>query len=632
MFNDNRKKNHGLVDLRSANVVKKAATSAPKHDDFLSTPHGPEHRKITRRPIKKRSSFLLFLIVLLLVLAGASIASFFIFDQGKGDQSLRLTLAAAKSVSSGEEVTLEIGYENLDTIALQKMQVVVEYPKGFYFNSASQEPVNQESNIWNLPDLGVGQKGTLSINGQLIGKVEENKEFKMTFQYRPSNFNSDFSETLAKAIKISQTLFPVNLTAPEKIEEGQTVNFKGDFKNEAKQDLNNLFWSFDLGEAFMPLSLTPTTSINYQWSLPALPPGEKKDILVEGKINSAVANPLPWYFKIWQKVDFKGNQQERILYEQSGQVEVVAPVLKVGLELSSPDKKINWGDEVDLKLTYENIGKIDVKEAVLKLALNQYIDWPRYKNQTNATIDGNTLIWLSKSGNATVGLSNIPVGTKGELLITVPFVLEPKDLMDYSPDEAKLEATASAMIKYNDQELNFNSEKLLLPLISAARLQAEARYYLDSTPLSGASTKVGSGPLPPVVGQETKYRIYWKLFTGSSGLSNVAVKASLPSYINFVGGADNPTLGTPLKFDSATREVSWEINEAAPNTGLMASFDVSVKPSTDQVNQLLILSNPAMLNAQEKDSNNFISKTTNLLTSDLTADLQAKGKGRVMVK
>lgn len=638
----------GLVDLRkpgSSSAPALARPQAPvkktlptrfaeaeaRRADFLASGPSVDWHRPKKKPAKKSGSWLPWIIVLLLILAAAAMASFFIFNKGAGGKSLRLTLAVTEAAAAGEEVALEIGYTNLDKVALTGLRAVVEYPEGFYFNTSSAKPSNQEENIWDLPELGVGKKETLRIYGQLFGKTGEDKEFTVIFRYNPSNFNSDFRETLTQKVKINDELLVINLTAPEKLEDGQTLEFKGSLENEDKNPYTDLRWSFDLGEAFSPLTLTPSTTINYQWQLAELAEAQKKELLVSGKVDSTKANPFPWYFKVWQTVKHNDQDQDRIIYQQSGNLEILAPQIKVGLacpacgELANPEQKINWGETIDLKITYENLGKLEAKQAVLKLAFNQYIDWAKFNNSTNATRDGNTLIWLSTSGQNTAKLAVLAPGDKGELLVSVPLVNEPANLTELSPEELMINAAASAQIRFNNADKVFTSDKLELTVVSQARLQTEARYYLD------AQTKVGSGPLPPKIGQETKYRIYWKLFTGSKGLTNVKVKTSLPAYINFAGEADKPTLGAVLNFDTATRELTWEIADVGPNTPLMASFDLSVTPAENQVNQLLILTNPASLNATEKQTNAIVSKTANLLTSDLTGDPVAQGKGRVVI-
>lgn len=617
------KKDQEVVDLRKSAGIRKR----PK-EEFLS-PAAKIHSTFSKKPAKRKSSaLLLFLIILLVLLVAAAAASFFIFNKsGISGNSLKLTLSAPKTAVSGKEITLEVGYQNLDKVPLKKLELVLNYPDSFFFNSATQDPYNKENNIWSLADLPVGGSGNLKIKGQLVGKIDEEKEFSVVFRYQPANFNSDFRENLTSKVNIKDVLLDVAVMAPEKIESGQPAELKVNYENKSDADFSNLYLAFDLGEAFAPLGVASSTAA-YQWQLEKLAVGEKGEITVSGKIDPIKSNPFFWDFRIWQVVEQNGEKQQRVLYQQNGQIELMAPDLAVKLELDSPEQKINWGETVNYKISYKNNGQLDVKEVVLRMAFNTAIDWAKYQNATSATIDekNNTLIWLSKSSEAAKGLALLPIGAEGELKVSVP-LKQPGAELDYlSPEELIIDAVASLTVKFHEEQKVFASEHLISAVASQPKLNAEARYYLD------AKTMVGSGPLPPKIGEETKYRIYWKLFTGSNGLTKVAVKTTLPNYINFVGPAGDPTLGAPLKFNNSSRQVIWEIEAAGPNSNLMAVFDVAVTPVESQVNQLFILTNSATVTAQEKETQNLVSKTSGLLTSDLVTDPVAKGKGRVMVK
>ena len=614
----------GIVDLRKKFPVQKSAPAKAVGSSF-SRPKARSGFSATRpRPVKRGGGLLTFLIILLVLLVAAALASFFLFDSAKTGHSLKMTLTAPKSISSGEEVALEITYENLDKIALEKMEVVVQYPGGFYYNSSSLEPYNQEQNQWQLADLAVGQSGTLSVKGQLVGKIKEEKEFTVVFHYVPANFNSDFRETISKKIKISDALLDVALEAPAKIEDGQEIGFKVGYQNKQAEAMSEVYFAFELAEGFSATYLSPTTT-DYLWLVPEIAANQESSFEVRGLADSSLVNPFPWSFRVWQMSGPAGSSKERILYQQSGEIEILAPQLEVKVELVKADRKLNWGEEADFKISYKNSGQLDVKEAVLRLALNGLIDWSRYNNLTGATRDNNTLIWLSKSSSAAAGLSALPVGKEGELVVTVPLISEPDDLSQLSAEELMVEAQASISVRFNEADKVFTSEVLSEPVASEARLQTEARHYLDS------STQVGSGPLPPEIGQQTDYRIYWKVFTGSKALSDLKIKTSLPAYISWIGEADSPTLGSSLAFDESSRQVTWEIAEVSGNTQLLASFDLSVIPTDSQVNQLLILTNPTSFTAEVMETKTLVSKTADLLTSDLIGDPVAQGKGRVKV-
>ncbi|MCX6785892.1 MAG: hypothetical protein NTZ18_03530 [Candidatus Komeilibacteria bacterium] len=610
--NFNASKNGETVDLRAA-LEKRGRI----HSNFAVKKSAP-----------KSKGLLIFLIILLVLLVAAALAGFFIFNKGNfGGHSLKLSLAAPQAAVSGKEITLAIGYQNLDKVPLGELELVVNYPDGFFFNSASAEPYNQDKNLWRFNDLPVGSSGHLEIKGQLVGKIDATKDWSVVFHYRPANFNSDFSENLTAQTKISDVLLEAAVEAPAKLQDGDLAEFKVSYANKSNEDFSDLHFGFDFGEGFTAVGVTPSTT-NYRWQMDKLAVDQKGEILVSGNIDQTKNNPFPWNFRIWQLVDTAGQKQERVIYQQDGKIEILAPAVDVKLELVDPNQKINWGETVNYKISYKNNGQLDIKEAVLSLVLNNAIDWPKYQNASGATVDekNNTLTWLSKSGEAAKGLSLIPAGSEGQLQVSVPLKPPSAGLAQLSAEELIVDAVASLAVKFNGVDKTFTSDHLISSVTSQPSFTAEARYYLD------AAAKVGSGPIPPVIGQETKYRIYWKLFTGSKGLSKVTVKTTLPSYITFAGPAGDPTLGSPLKFSESSRQLVWEIANAGPNSNIMAVFDVAVKPAETQVNQLLILTNATVLAAQEKDSNNLISKTASLLTSDLTSDPVAHGKGRVTVK
>ncbi|MBU1131349.1 hypothetical protein KJ840_04405 [Patescibacteria group bacterium] len=587
------------------------------------------YQQIHRRSMKKKLSFLSFLIILLFLLVTAAIAGFFIFyDKGPTGKSLKLALAAPKEAVAGEDFTLALAYENLDKVSLGQMEVVIEYPENFYFTKSNKKPINEENNVWRLAPLPPGATDIIEVSGYLIGEVKENKDFKVIFHYRPENFSSDFQEDISKKVTIKDSLLKVTASAPEIIEDGAEAEFKVKYKNNSTEVLENLFFNFDLGEAFA-VSETDSETAGAAWEIEELKAGEEQEQIIKGTIDSTLANPLEWYFTAGLITnDMESEEAVRYLYKTAGQIKIEAPKVDIILSLADEEQEVGWGEAAGYKIEIVNSGEIEINQAVLKLTfLNDFVDWENFDNQSNAQLDAetNSLVWLSTSGGWTDQLAKIKPGDKLEVNLNIPLQNEPEDLINYSPEELALEAIAALSFKSQEKHKVFSAENLVLPIISSAKLITEAKYYLDQ------QTKVGSGPLPPVIGETTSYRIYWKLFSGSHGLSDVKIKTTLPPYI--IGQEDSAevTMGSPLEFDGSTKEVIWLIDDLSPNSQVMASFEVAATPDASQVNQLLILTNPTILEATEQQSNNSISQTSNLLTSDLIYDPVAQGNGRVVV-
>ncbi|PIT90734.1 MAG: hypothetical protein COU22_00505, partial [Candidatus Komeilibacteria bacterium CG10_big_fil_rev_8_21_14_0_10_41_13] len=570
-----------VVDLR------KKVSSGPASGQLKAGSLKRKPASTNFRPKKSSGSpkALKFLIFILIILVAATVASFLLFGGGSlSSNSLKLGFSAPKAIASGEEVLLEIDYENLDKVGLTNLELVIQYPDGFFYNSASYQPANQDHNVWHLPFLAAGQSGSLQINGQLVGEIKSDKEFVIVFHYQPENINSNFNETLTKKIKIEDALLEVETEVPTEIRDGDTVELKARYKNNQKIDMLGLYFAFDFGEAFI-LDASSTQIVKEVKELKA---GESGELIIRGKIDSTKADPLPWLFKVWQWADLgQAKLQERILYHQDGQIDVLAPSLTVNLERTAT-AELNWGDPVDYRIAYENTGELEINQAVLKLQFNDLIDWPGFNNEAGATLDHNTLVWLSTSSEQTKFLEKIKPGDKGEFIVSVPLTKQPEDLLQRSPEELMISAQTMMSVRFNGQNKDFISEGLVIPVASQARITAEARYNLDQ------KTAVGQGPVPPQIGRTTTYRIYWKIFPGSKSLSQVRLKTTLPDYVEWQEVKDQPASGS-LTFDSSTRQVVWQLDQLSKYTNLLASFDLSVTPSDSQINQLLILTNPTSL-------------------------------------
>lgn len=613
----------GRVGALGAKSVLRSASVAPRPVQKSGARNFSGGRGAFSARSRKSSGLLVFLSILLVLLIAAAVAGFFVFNAGGGKDSLKISLKGPKEHVAGQELTLEIAYENLDKVPLEKMQLVAEYPEGFYFTSSSEEPANPEHTVWRLKDLAAGQSNKISLTGTLYGEKDSNPSFNFIINYQPVNFNSNFKSNLAKEVKIIDVLYPLELEAPEKINNGDEAELKLVFKNNSDSEIKDVFLGFELGQGFYLSGITPSTT-DYLWPLASLQPKAEAAFSLKGKIDPDVANPMPWRFRLWQEVMVNSIKEQRYFYQRNGSIEVVRPEAKIDLVMVTEPSAVSWGKNIQFKITYQNIGKIDLEKPVISLALGDLIDWGAYQPPDNIRVENKTVYWLPNGKNDF--LQAVKPEATGNLEVSLPIIGEPADALSLSPEELMLKAKAKIALKFNNQEVNFESGELTVPLKAEAGLTAEARYYLD------AKTAVGQGPLPPVVGKETTYRIYWKAFSGSSALTNVKVKATLPVYINWRGQSDKPTFGADLVFDEAKREVSWQISDLPAYSQAIVSFNVMVNPDASQVNQLLILANPTLLTASEKDSGGNLSKTSNLLTSDLPSDPAAQGKGRVQVK
>ena len=99
-------------------------------------------------------------------------------------------------------------------------------------------------------------------------------------------------------------------------------------------------------------------------------------------------------------------------------------------------------------------------------------------------------------------------------------------------------------------------------------------------------------------------------------------------------GRTNVTDGEPVQYDPITRTVIWQNDfvEATPGnrcpcTGI--GFEVGIMPTSNDVGKVLNLVDNLKITATDYYTNEVIEKTATIITTDLTNDSQAQGKGEV---
>ena len=149
-----------------------------------------------------------------------------------------------------------------------------------------------------------------------------------------------------------------------------------------------------------------------------------------------------------------------------------------------------------------------------------------------------------------------------------------------------------------------------------------ARYYDD------AGEMVGSGPLPPVVGETTSYQIIWDLKSLTADLRNVLVKTTLPPGVEW--GQGLVVDDQDLIFNDTTRQVVWRVSDLKKQENNLAKFNVLITPDESQIGKIITLNNTVTLVAEDVYSQGKINLNNNYLTTELEGDEMAVGNEKVI--
>lgn len=134
----------------------------------------------------------------------------------------------------GEQVfNFSLDYLNQADIAFDDMELIIEYPDGFVFESATPEPI-EEDNVWLLGHLMAQQQGRISIKGSITGKENELKNFKARIGTRQDKEFIAYAEAVGtlqisvSPLFVSQT---INGATDLIVQGGQELNYIITYKN-----------------------------------------------------------------------------------------------------------------------------------------------------------------------------------------------------------------------------------------------------------------------------------------------------------------------------------------------------------------------------------------------------------------
>ncbi|MDO8624919.1 MAG: hypothetical protein Q7R47_02465, partial [Candidatus Diapherotrites archaeon] len=158
-------------------------------------------------------------------------------------------------------------------------------------------------------------------------------------------------------------------------------------------------------------------------------------------------------------------------------------------------------------------------------------------------------------------------------------------------------------------------------------VDAFARYF------SREGDQLGRGPLPPVVGEPTRYWTFIALRNSFSDASNVVVRAHLPDHVLWTGKT-SVTLGEPMQFDDRTRELLWRVGNVTRFTGgvypdVGVAVELSLTPEPTHVGTSPVLLDGISVTGSDTFTNTAIEQSGPNVTTNLTVDTKAKGKGVV---
>ena len=582
----------------------------------------------------KRRRLWLYIISILALLLGLALAGFYIFNgqSGKfGEESVRVELLGPTSAPSGQVVEYRLAYTNDQAVDLLNTEINLRYPSGFAFQDAFPAPAVADGTRFNLPRLAAHATGFVTIHGQLVGEVEEEKTLGAVFTYEPENFRAQFAKNVTVKTKIVASVVNVELAGPAQLPADQPLLLTTTYRNSSANKLSGLVLSLTLPSGFeleLP-QLQPLSGSNNTWQLPDIEPRGEGKIELKGKFTEAAAAGNQ-EFRVTIGIVTPPNKDVTVQEEKIFNTTLIKSHLTLNLNANEVSLKsaIDLGQEITYDLTYTNEGSVPFSDLVLTAKLNPvYFDWTSLRDSANGTVDATagTIVWTKDN---LTSLEALTAGGSGNLrfsLRTQPIL--PLGVTASPSFKAQIDVQAKQLVGDSLRDVSAQSNEVETKVNTQFNLTAEGRYYTDQL------IKLGSGPLPPRVGQTTTYVIFWRLSNTWSEVENIEATSTLPIGVTWTGQS-TVTAGQKVTFNPNTREVRWQLNRLPPSAGTIfdkpeASFEVAVTPEESDADKILVLTKTITATGRDSFSGADLIATAKFITTDLDDDLGAQGKGVV---
>ncbi|MFC1757106.1 hypothetical protein ACFLZC_03055, partial [Patescibacteria group bacterium] len=216
-----------------------------------------ERIESSRKNRKKLSIFWVFLVLFVLLIA--IVASFVLYFLGFGgkniisSKNIEMSIEGPSLVESGENNRWYIFITNKNETGLELADLIIEYPKGAL--SLNSDTLTNERRA--LGEIMSGEMVTAEIDAFLLGEENEEKEIKITLEYRLVDSNAIFAKSKKHILKLSRSPIGISLELPKEVESGQEIAVSVEYVSNSEALLKDIYLELEYPPGFQFLGSSP---------------------------------------------------------------------------------------------------------------------------------------------------------------------------------------------------------------------------------------------------------------------------------------------------------------------------------------------------------------------------------------
>lgn len=563
-------------------------------DDFKVEPLQLESRLKLPQFTPTLKIILIAVGVLLLVAAGYLLFGHTTFTE----RNVSLSIDHPGEISSGDQVTYTVRYQNSNGIALTKAKLTFFAPPDAIILKDGKV-TSQISDSVDVGTIAKNNKGEATFTLLVIGSQGSVKTARATLSYQPEGLTTQLSKTAEGAITVASLPIQLTAVAPPTVLDGQALTYLIDYRNQSQNSFSNLRARVRVPEGFIVTSATPKNSHpgEYQgewiWDISTLAPGDGARITLQGTIHGRERETKTMTVNLQHQFGQSASASASVppayvdLEKAEASSVISTPLLSAGVTVQdTTDYTAHLNDSLKYKILISNNSDVDLSSLTLtaKLEGSMY-DLTTIQALGAFNTPTRTMLWNS----AVIPELGI---LRAHQSVTVPLSVRLKSAFPGTIGTGDSLLKISVHLETVNVPDIFQVDTLSADDSLITRISTATSFNQD---LTVHDTRFGDGgAYPPKVGARSAFVVHWTLANPSNNVTPAKVTAILMPGVTWE--QQTQAVGTQIvpKYDPKLNTITWDLGSVPTGVGVTfppyeTYFQIALVPAVNQVGQTVPL-------------------------------------------
>ncbi len=554
----------------------------------------------------------MFSIDLVLLSIAATLFAVFAFvsivqPKSFSDKIIFEATVAPREIVSGASSTLVIRFTNTSKEDLRDVTLNFQYPDHFLLQEISSK--NNEISGQNIfiPFIASGTSGSVHIRGVMFGDIGGQQSFTSTMTFTHGEKASRDTKIDTHTFTPVDSALVLSLHLPERLVAFQNVDGFIEYENTGEVELPTINILPTWPDRFSLLSIDAST-VDGQYEVPAILPGEKGVMDFSGFLGNVGKEAVFEFLPSYTFGDTRYNQQ---------MLTHIAPVVppQITVDHTIETDALKPGGTAEVTVSYKHEGEFPVYDAEIGITSES-----PFLAQKEVLVDSNLFPELEE----------LQPGDEG--ILTLDLHLKSSVVSSQTSQFENLSVSSKTLSYYTlgdgtSQRVTSLGPEITVPLTTPLVLDSFGRY------MAASGDQLGRGPLPPRVGIETKYWIFWNVRGTTNNIRDLHIEGTLAPGVRFTG-KQTVSHNNATVYNKDTHSVSWESALISPTLSPSSkivgiAFEVGITPTEDMLGTSPLLLSSILATGRDARTGAFVSASGSPISTALFNDIAASGKSLV---